>query len=143
VTPEVAAPTDGGVALDGGASEEPSGGSMPDGDYDLIRYRIIGTPSGRTRRSVRIFEGGTFIEWLIDNENSNGDAGVTVTDFRIDTRQQPSGPDPFMLTITCGGDVISPQFSYSYTATGDELVLFNYFGGRLVNIYTYRRTCAR
>lgn len=144
VSPEVVVGTDGGVELDGGASEEPSGGSMVDGDYDLVRYRIIGIANGRTRRSLRIFGGGTFIEWLVDNESSNGDAGVTISEFRFDSQQPFAVSPPFNLTIVCNNpSVITSDFSYSYTANGDDLVLFNYYTGRLVNIYTYRRTCAR
>jgi len=144
VSPEVVAGTDGGVALDGGASEEPSGGSMVDGDYDLVRFRIIGIPSRRIRRSVRIFEGGTYIEWLVDNETSNGDAGVTIDEARFDSRQVFAVSPTFTLTIVCNNPgLTNSDYSYSYTATGDELVIFNYYMGRLVNIYTYRRNCAR
>ena len=135
---------DGGVALDGGAMEEPSGGLMLDGDYDLVRYRHNALSGGRTRRSLRFFDSGTFIEWLVGVETPNADGGVTADQVGIDTRQQPSAPTPFTVTITCGNpELLGPDISFSYTATGDDLVLFTYSLGRLASVYTYRRACAR
>ncbi|HMF41199.1 MAG TPA: hypothetical protein VKQ32_10905 [Polyangia bacterium] len=144
VSPEAFVANDAGVALDGGATEEPLGGSMLDGDYDLVRFRTMSTGGGRTRRSLRFFDGGTFIEWLVGQETSIGDGGVMTGQVAINTRQQPSAPAPFGVTIICGNpELIGPDFTYSYTVTGDELVLFNYYMGRLVNVYTYRRACSR
>ena len=134
---------DGGIVADAGAMEQPSGGMMLDGDYDLVRFRT-GNNMSRTRRSLRFFEGGTFMEWLVGSETPNGDGGVTTGQVSINTRQQPSAPDPFSVTFTCGNpELIGPDFTFSYTATGDELELFTYYTGRLVTVYTYRRACAR
>jgi hypothetical protein len=144
VSPEMWVAADGGVALDGGATEEPRGGAMLDGDYDLVRYRHNAVGAGRTRRSLRFFEGGTFIEWVVGAETPNGDGGVTPGQASINTQQQPSAAAPFAVTITCGNpELIGPDFAFSYTATGVELELFTYYMGRLVTVYTYRRTCAR
>ncbi len=130
--------------VDAGTTEEPAAGAMIDGDYDLVRHRIIGISQSRTRRSLRIFDGGSYIEWLVNNEVSNGDASVMNGDASFDTRQQPSGTAPFSLTFTCGSpELLTPDYTFAYTASGDELLIFTYYTGRLVSVYTYRRSCSR
>jgi hypothetical protein len=140
VPAEAFVPTDAGVALDGGAVEEPSGGTILDGDYDLVRYR---SPAGSSiRRSIRLFDGGTFFEWLNATVSGDVDGGV-VNQARFNTSQQPSHPEQFMLTIACADSGITTPSRYAYTATGDELVLFVHLETGVLNVNTYRRTCRR
>ncbi len=141
VVPEIVAATDGGVALDGGAIVEPSGGTIRDGDYDLVRFAttVAGSP---LRRTIRLFEGGTFFEWLIASGPLDADGG-SATESRFNTSQQPTHPARFMLTITCANTGLTADASYGYTAVGDDLVLFARLPGDLAFVHTYRRTCAR
>jgi hypothetical protein len=140
--PEMIVATDAGIASDGGAPETPAGGTILDGDYTLVRYRSTGAASP-LRRTIRLFDGGTFIEWLNATGAPTGDGGAGATVNRFNTSQQPSHAAPFMLTLTCADGAISTPSRYDYTATGNELVLFVYLesGATLVN--TYRRNCAR
>ena len=140
VVPEMVVATDGGIALDGGATEEPLGGTILDGDYNLVRFRQNVSQSP-FRRTLRLFDQGTFFEWLNATEMPNADGGMT--ELRFNTSQQPSHPDLFMLTITCAASGLSAAARYGYTAVGNDLVLFAYLDGGITIVYTYRRTCAR
>jgi hypothetical protein len=126
---------DGGAIVDGGVLETPAGGTLVDGDYDLVRYRTTGNAT--TRRTLRILSGGTRIEWAADIMSSAG-SGVV----RYDTTVARNGNAIDIVSLTCG---MLMATSYGYTASGTDLVLFNYdpSTGNLVNVYTYRRTCRR
>jgi hypothetical protein len=132
---------DGGVVDDdGGAIEGPAGGALTDGDYDLIRYRT--SPGGdRTRRTLRVLNCATLIEWAIDYDD--GSTGLTT--IRADTTVNPSGNVLNIVAVTCvSANSTFNTTSYGYTASGDELVLFyTNAAGTLANVYTYQRTCTR
>ena len=124
------------MAADGGALDEPLGGALLDGDYDLIRYRTQLT--GRSKRTIRILGGGTRIEWAIQRESAAG-----LGEVRVNTTVMPTGSTIAVVASTCGE---LGTTSYRYTATGTDLVIYHYDpsgSGALVNVYTYRRTCRR
>jgi hypothetical protein len=141
ISPDPLYPDDAGVLLDGGAVEPPAGGAIVDGDYDLVGFRSSTFGMRRTRRSIRIFDGATYVEWLMDNDNVT--PGGAVMSFRFDTSSQVSGTDLAMIAVTCGDNEFSRRFGY--TATGNELALYQYDGstGELQNIFSYRRSCSR
>jgi hypothetical protein len=127
---------DGGVILDGGAFERPAGGTIADGDYDLVRLQANGAKP--TRRTIRIFENGRFIEWIGELDGTAPDGGPA--DFRYDTRGHLAGSMLLIDQLLC--ETVGNQ-SYEYTATSAELVLFTNAGSDIIGIDTYRRTCAR
>jgi hypothetical protein len=129
--------TDGTVTLDGGSPELPAGGTIADGDYDLVRE----TAGYTTRRSIRVFGLATYIEWVIENQDSSQDGGVI--DVRFDTSAQATGTT-LAISITCGD--VNVTSGYGYTAAGDQLTLFyegNPPGPMIFSVFVYRRTCAR
>jgi hypothetical protein len=134
----VADPLDPG---DGGAVAQPGGGSIIDGDYDLVSFRSSNFGTRRTRRSIRVFDGATYIEWRIDQDDITPDAGVV--NYVFDSTSMVSGTDLAMVSVTCGDNAFSSRFGY--TAAGSDLLLFQYnsSAGDLQNIFTYRRSCAR
>jgi hypothetical protein len=136
----------GSIVGAGGALEDPVGGTILDGDYDLIRYRTNLSGIGPSRRSIRAFDGATFIEWLIDNYSAVTDGGIN--EFRMNTSEQPSGTDFTMFVFTCsnGGNDNAPR--YRYSANGNDLFFFFYSNfpngvGPPDTVYTFRRTCTR
>lgn len=141
VSADLLDPGDGGVSLDGGASDQPAGGTLVDGDYDLVRVRSGTFGMRRTRRSIRIFDRATYVEWLMDNDSVTPDAGVM--SYRFDTTSVVSGTDLAMIMVTCGDNAFSNRFGY--TAAGNEITLYQYANsvGQLENVFTYRRSCTR
>jgi hypothetical protein len=140
--------SDGGGVLDGGAIAGPAGGTIRDGDYELVRYLrgatgCAGATIGETtRRAIRVFGGGTYFEWAATNRDANG----TETDYWYDTTLTASGHTLTFSSWDCGASF--GVKSYGYSASGDEFVYFAYFGdadgsGELQNAGTYRRTCWR
>lgn len=132
---------EGCVGDDGAAGTEGPVGGMPlDGDYDLARFRSNIFGDERTRRTLRVFNGGTYIEWLADNEDPGADGGFD--EFRYDTSVELSG-NTLAVRRTCGP--VTPTATYGFSAQGDSLTLFNYRNGSgpLDTIYGYQRVCWR
>jgi hypothetical protein len=130
-----------GVVEDGGVQVQPAGGTILDGDYDLVRWE--NTAGGRqTRRTIRVFGAGSYVEW--DAAVMNGDAGFT--DLRYDTQNTVSGHTFRFDSAFCSASLAIA--SYAYTAAGDDLIFFDYTGladgnGDVSSVDTYRRTCTR
>src|SRR5262245_19441235 len=142
VAPEPLYQGDAGVILpDGGDLEQPVGGTIVDGDYDLVSFRSSNFGMRQTRRSIRIFDRATYIEWLMDQDSTTPDGGIT--NYRFDTTSVVSGTDLAMVMVTCGDNDFSSRFGYS--AIGNELFLYQYNNsvGDLQNVFTYRRSCTR
>jgi hypothetical protein len=132
---------EGCVVSDAGAPEGPAGGTLLDGDYDLVRFRSnVFASSEHSRRTLRVFDGGTYAEWLVENGDPTTDGGAD--NFRYDTGLQVSG-NTLEVRHACGA--VTPTSTYGFTANGDELTLFYYRNatGPLDSIYTFQRTCAR
>ena len=55
----------------------PTGGTLIDGDYDLVRA-VWGSETRRTKRTIRISNGGTFFEWSIDQDDPQAASGTLV-----------------------------------------------------------------
>ncbi len=130
---------DGGAASDGAAPPTPTGGAILDGDYDLVRLQL---PSGsmRTRRSIRVFDGGRYIERAVLIADPKADGGVA--GYWYDTAGTPSG------AAVGGESSCAPvDATEAYTADGDLLTLFVYQHTTNepapIGIDTYRRTCRR
>jgi hypothetical protein len=141
VVPEPFTWGDAGAATDGGVPEAPKGGVVLDGDYDLVRYLLPGSPlPNPTRRTFRVFDGGTYIERAVLIQNPAADGGMN--DYWYDTTETPSGTD-FGSYSVCGLVAASDR----YTADGDMLTLFVYAHGiddpSPIGIDIYRRTCTR
>jgi hypothetical protein len=140
ITPEVYPWGDAGVPADAGAGARPQGGVVLDGDYDLIRLQVPGSGGHRTRRTIRVFDGGTFIERGVLTENPSADGGVT--GYWYNTTEAPSGTD-FNSQEACG----AVQSVDAYTVDGDLLTLFVYLHTTSepspFGIDSYRRTCTR
>jgi hypothetical protein len=132
--------TDAGIVLDSGATVTPAGGTIQDGDYDMIRWQNTGG-EGLTYRTIRVFDGGTSIEWAFHQMNADYDGGFQ--NLKFDTTSTPTGSS-MTYTYLCGIDVGIRDFDY--TAAGDDLLLlFDTAGhyGSIDSVDTYRRTCAR
>jgi len=141
---------DGGV-LDGGFVEGPAGGTIRDGDYEVVSadgslsvgqcpadYKI-----GTTRRGLRVFGGGTYIEWGAVNRNTANDVD---TNIWYDTTMRAAGHTLTFVSYDCGDTFVLK--SYGYTARDDDFTYFAYAGnadgvGDLQTIVRYRRTCQR
>lgn len=130
---------DAGAVSDGGAPQSPRGGPILDGDYDLIRLQL---PAGtmRTRRTIRVFDGGRTIERAVFIANPSADGGVG--EYWYNTSGTPSG------TAVGGASSCGPvDATEAYTADGDLLTLFVYQHTinepTPIGIDTYRRTCRR
>ncbi len=142
---------DGGV-LDGGVFEGPAGGVIRDGDYDVVSADSSlstgtcaggGFGGGMTRRSIRVFGGGTYIEWAATNR---GIAGSAETNLWYDTTMRVSGHTLTFVSYDCGDTFV--VVSYGYTATADSFTYFAYSdnadgAGYLQTVVRYRRTCWR
>ncbi len=138
---------DGGV-IDGGMIEGPAGGAIRDGDYDAVNSDTsLSTgqcppdySSGTTRRRLRVFGGGTYIEWAAANQ------GGSSAELWYDTTMRATGHTLTFVSFTCGDNF--PVVSYGYTASGDEFTYFAYSdnadgAGFLQTVVRYRRTCWR
>jgi hypothetical protein len=126
----------GGIIDHTGQHVLPQGGTLADGDYDLVAADWGASGGNITRRTIRVFDSGNYFDWSVDNEDPSGDAGVT--HFRIDSAVTVSGTNlQMVMPITCSGMINS---SLGYTVNGDELLLFNFNASAL---FTYQRTCAR
>jgi hypothetical protein len=139
----------GGVA-DGGTFDGPTGGAIHDGDYDLVSADTSlssGTcpadySGGTTRRRIRVFGGGTYIEWAYANSGgSGGDAGLS-----YDTTVQAAGHTLTFASFDCSSSF--GVSSYGYTASSGDFTYFAYSGGAdgsgdLQTVVRYRRTCWR
>jgi hypothetical protein len=153
VASECVITADGGVVLDGGALEVPSGGTLLDGDYEFVRwqnYPGANAPgcavfsSTTSSRAFRVFGGGTYIEWAITEAHRGPDGGEG--DYWFDTTMTASGHTLTFASYDCGGGL--NMRSWGYTASGNDLVLFDFTGqadgvGALDSIDTYRRACTR
>ncbi|HEY4187217.1 MAG TPA: hypothetical protein VGP07_19225 [Polyangia bacterium] len=139
VVPESVVGTSTGIVLDGGAFETPMGGTIADGDFDLVRWQDDIT--GSTRRTIRVFGGGTYIEWAGVDLAYFADGGEL--DFRYDTTEHVNGSSLVADSTDCTDGPAGDDFTF--TATGEELILFNTIGGTgsVSAVDTYRRTCAR
>jgi hypothetical protein len=140
---------DGGIA-DGGIIQGPAGGTIRDGDYEVVSADTSLTTgtcppnysSGMTRRTIRIFGGGTYFEWAASNRGG-GNADV---DLWYDTTMRAAGHTLTFVAFDCGDN--QQIASYGYTATADEFTYFAYANnadgaGVLQFIVRYRRTCWR
>ena len=134
ITPETAVAGDGGITLPGGQLATPAGGTLVDGDYDLVRA-VWGMSMQGTRRTIRLSGGGTYTEWEIDNANPQAIEGVD--HFRINAPVSATGNLLHVATPGCGATLTD---TFGYTAAGDELDLFNFNANAL---FVYRRTCVR
>ena len=133
---------DAGVRQDGGTIETAAGGTILDGDYDFVRWQDV--PGRSAVRKIRVFGGGTYIEWADSNVPAGGpgpDGGFV--NVWVDTTAQASG-QTLTFSYTCGTPLVA---SYGYTARGDDLIFFDYSsaaqGGTVFSVDTYRRTCTR
>jgi hypothetical protein len=140
---------DGGV-LDGGVFAGPAGGPIRDGDYDVISADsslstgtcASSTSSGTTQRAIRVFGGGTYIEWGAVN---HGTSGVD-TNLYYDTTMRAAGHTLTFVSYDCGDTF--QVVSYGYTATDESFTYFAYSdnadgAGYLQTVVRYRRTCWR
>lgn len=130
--------TTSGIVLDGGAIEMPMGGTILDGDYDLVRWQDV---SGATRRTMRVFSGGTYFEWAGADFGFSPDGGGEI-DFRYDTTEHVNGTSLVVDQLNCTDGTNADDFGF--TASGDTVVFFNSAGTSTVfAVDTYRRTCTR
>jgi hypothetical protein len=139
IVPEVFSWADGGAQVDGGLPQSPVGGVILDGDYDLVRFQVRDGPGQTTRRSIRVFEGGRYIEWALAIQNPSSDGGVE--EIWYDTTAMPNGHD-LGASSTCNA-VLSLD---GYSAEGDTLTFFVYLQSMNdppIGIDTYRRVCSR
>jgi hypothetical protein len=138
ITPQPYQPAaNGGVADDGGVViAGPSGGTVLDGDYDLVQV-WSNTNTNQDARTLRFFDQGTHVEWAVQSASAGG---VSV---RRNTTISTSGATLTIVSTDCGP--ASSTTSYQYAASGDELTMF--FGNAnppsWMSVYTYQRTCAR
>jgi len=137
----------GGVA-DGGIIAGPAGGTIRDGDYEVVSALGAltntmcppGYSSGMTRRAIRVFGGGTYFEWAVINR------GGATADLWWNTTVRAAGHTLTFVSYDCGDPFLTT--SYGYTATADEFTYFGYAGnadgsGDLQFVTRYRRTCWR
>jgi len=134
IMPEQAVPGDGGIYLPGGELASPAGGTLIDGDYDLVR--VVWTQTRRTQRTIRISNGGTFFEWVI-NQDDLQTAGATMH-YRFNTTMSQSGTSLNVTAIGCSTDLSD---TFGFTAAGDELDLFNLSSTNA--LFVYKRKCTR
>jgi hypothetical protein len=133
--------TDGGeVEGDGGTIPLPRGGTLIDGDYQLVRYRSVLSGAPPTRRTIALYTGGTYVEWVADEKAASTTSGGDRI-LRLNTSMSASGFTWTVANVNCGS---LGTTEYFYTASGTELDLFDVdASGSLENIYTYQRTCSR
>jgi hypothetical protein len=129
-------PGDGGIYVPGGDFIVPTGGSLVDGDYDLLQF--YGAPGSdfSTRRTLRFFGSGTYIEWSADNSNPPSDGGTT--HYRFNTTVTPSGNRLNDVVSSCLPGALPASLGYS--ANGDQLELID-FGAQ--SLFVYQRRCTR
>lgn len=138
VSPEPFVEVDGGVRADGGAVEEPTGGTILDGDYDMVRWQNSGT--NPTRRTIRVFDGGTYIEWRAINQNPTIDGGMQEYDYN--TTVSAAGNTLTFLSYPCNAGISISI--YEYFVQGEDLAFFDGGGGSpIYAVDTYQRTCRR
>ena len=139
IVSEMVGGTDGGLVLDGGATVTPAGGTIRDGDYDLVRWQNL-AGGGLTYRTIRVFDGGAYIEWAFHQMEAGYDGGFQ--NLKFDTTATIAGAK-MTYAFPCGRDV--GIFDFDYTASGDDLLLFDTrgTGGSIDSVDTYQRTCAR
>jgi hypothetical protein len=126
---------DAGIYLPGGALVTPAGGTLVDGDYELVRA-VWGTTSQHTQRTIRLFASGTYTEWEVDQDSTQPEADGGVMHFRINASWTISGSTLTITSVGCG-NLSGP---YGYTASGDELHLFNFSAD---GYFVYKRVCTR
>ena len=140
VIPEVFTWGDAGAVSDGGLPGAPTAGVVLDGDYDLVRILYPSASKNPTRRTFRVFDGGTYIERAVLTQDPTVDGGMT--DFWYDTTEAPSGTS-FGSQSVCGAVAATD----AYSADGDTLTLFVYLhsvqDASPIGIDIYRRTCTR
>jgi hypothetical protein len=129
--------TDTGISVDGGI-EVPMGGTIIDGDYDMVRWQDI-VVGAKTRRTMRVFGGGSYIEWAGVNLSATPDAGDY--DFRYNSTAHVTGTSLVVDRENCTDG--PPADDFGFTVNGDEIALFNGVGVSVVAVDTYRRTCTR
>jgi len=138
--------------VDGGLvnGPAPAGGTILDGDYDLVRYQN-GVPNGdgsctpstaTTDRTIRVYEGGTYFEWFALNR----DSAQNETTFSYDTTMSAAGHILTFVSWDCGTSF--GEQTYGYTANVDDFIYFRNTGGAdsgggLTTVATYHRTCWR
>jgi len=126
--------------LDGGVKVTPAGGTIQDGDYDLIRWQNL-NGGGLTYRTLRVFDGGTYIEWAFHQMDATYDGGFQ--NLKFNTTPTTTG-HTMTYAYSCGSDVGIRGFEY--TADGNDLLLFDTsagYQGAVDSVDTYRRTCGR
>jgi len=133
VTSDRAVAGDGGIYVPGGEFVTPMGGALANGDYDLVKS-VWGSTMQRTRRSMRVFDGGAFIAWVVDVDASATDAGIM--HFRANTTATVANNVIQVATSNCGATITS----YSYTVAGEQVLLFNFAADAL---FTYQQRCRR
>ncbi len=133
--PERGIAGDGGIYVPGGDFVVPTGGTIVDGDYDLVHaYGSINAYPDR--RTLRIFDAGGYIEWSIDYQNPPSDGGIT--HYRFNTMGSPSGGSLGKLTTTCIPSAFPDGLDYS--ANGTELDIIDLYAQAL---FVYQRRCTR
>ena len=137
-------PSNGGIALSNGALERPLGGDLVDGDYNLVRFRENDTVRTRNRRSIRLFNHGTYFEWGIDVDSENDSFSVTANS----SMHSAGTPVVQVDNVDCTTITFNTS-SYGYTAQGDLLSLYFYDptvpgpSAEIQTAYTYQRLCSR
>jgi hypothetical protein len=136
---EVMRGPDGGVTGDGGVPEQPTGGTLVDGDYVLVRHRASGG-SGESKRTLRLLAGATRLEWAVLVVVQN-----TQAEFRYNLNVTRSGNGLNIASATCTSGNALMTTRYDFTASGDHLALFTIdpATGLSSNVYEYRRVCPR
>ena len=131
----------GAVEADGGTLAPPTGGTIIDGDYQLVRYRSVVSGVPTTRRSIAIYSGATYVEWAAYEQAEATIADSQAVLLRLNTTMTASGSVWTVAGVNCGS---LGTTRYLYTASGTELDLYDADpSGALQNIYTYQRTCSR
>ena len=128
---------DGGVADDGGVViVARSGGTVFDGDYDLVQVWNNGSPLP-DRRTLRFFDHGTHVEWAVVDQTGGS--------VRRNTTISTSGTTLTIVSTDCGPAATTT--TYHYAASSDELTMFfdqnPITPDQFSSVYTYQRTCAR
>jgi len=138
-SPEPFTAGDGGVALDGGALETPAGGTLVDGDYQLVRYRSNVASGRSTKRTIGVYDGATYVEWAAYEKGGSAFGADQI--LRLNTTMSAAGLTWKVVGVNCGSLAAT---GYGYTASGTELDLYDVdASGVLQNVYTYQRTCSR
>src|SRR5437762_3767543 len=112
------------MTVDGGVvnGPAPAGGTILDGDYDLVRYQngvLNGdgscTPStATTNRTIRVYSGGTYFEWFALNR----DSAQNEMTFSYDTTMSAVGHTLTFVAWDCGTSF--GEQAYGYTANVDD-----------------------